>query len=273
MRHRCRRPTAAAALATALLTALLPAQRPLRPKVPAPGAATSILFVGNSYTHYHDLPGCVQALGRAETPPRPITVRMLAPGGCTLELHWQATGDDAPRKVLPAMKPDFVVLQEQSRLPIDDEKRMRDFALRFCQLAQKHAAEPVLYMTWARADEPQLQDRIAAAYVAVGKAAGVRVAPVGRAWQHALAAHPDQTLHVEDGSHPDPRGTYLAACVLHATIFGSDVTKFPDRLTLADAKGGERVLLELSPEVGARLRAAAAAALGPATAPSPAKRG
>src|SRR5262249_46570037 len=45
-------------------------------------------------------------------------------------------------------------------------------------------------------------------------------APVGLAWQAALKARPDFALHVADKSHPNPAGSYLAACVFYATIYG-----------------------------------------------------
>ena len=243
------------------LAATLPAQKPVRPKLPKPGEATTILFVGNSYTHFHDLPGCVQALGRAESPPREITVRMLAPGGCTLEQHWQATGDDAPRKVIQAMRPDFVVLQEQSRMPLDDPERMQKYAARLARVVAKYKAEPVWYATWARQHEPERQDEIGEQYAAAQKKNGGRLAPVGRAWQLVFASDAEQSLHMPDRSHPNPQGSYLAACVLFATMFGGDVTTFPDKLGDIGPDGKPRVLIELEPAVGRRLRAAAKQAL------------
>ena len=193
---------------------------------------------------------------------------MPAPGSGMLA----ATGDDAPRTVLGTMHPDFVVLQEQSRMPLDDPERMQDFAGRFCKLIARKQAVPVLSMTWARASEPEQQDRIAEQYVAAAKAGAARLAPVGRAWQCALAADATQKLHVEDGSHPNPSGTYLAACVLHATIFGSDVHTFPDRLVRTADDGSEQVLIDLPHAEGERLRDAAAAALRPAAVPTSPKR-
>jgi hypothetical protein len=46
----------------------------------------------------------------------------------------------------------------------------------------------------------------------------VKVAPVGLAFASALKERPDFALYIEDG-HPTEAGTYLAACVLYATIF------------------------------------------------------
>ncbi len=250
-------------LAWLCLFAVLPAQRSTNGKPPKPGAKVEILFIGNSYTFANDLPAFVRALGRAEPKPREIHTTLLAPGGCTLQMHWEATGDDAPRKVLGKARPDFVVLQEQSRMPLDKPEAMQDYAARFCQLAKAKRVVPVLYMTWAQKAEPELQDRISEQYELASKAGGALLAPVGRGWQQVLAGEPPLLLHAEDGSHPNPRGTYLAACVLHATMFGGDGSGYPNKLVLPDADGKDVTLIDLPDEEGRRLRAAVANVLAP----------
>lgn len=241
------------------LLAPLAAQQPKRPKA---GAAVDILFVGNSYTFYNDLPAMVAALGQADTPPRVVTTTMLAPGGCSLQRHWQATGKDAPREVLKDKRPDFVVLQEQSRMPLDQPKVMHEHAAKFARLLKEQKVVPVWYMTWARQAEPEAQDRITAAYEKAHLDGGGLLAPVGRAFQVALGEKDAPRLHVDDGSHPNASGSYLAAVVLYATMCGGDVGTCPDKLVLRLADGKERVLCDLPAEEGKRLRAAASAVLG-----------
>ena len=46
------------------------------------------------------------------------------------------------------------------------------------------------------------------------------VAPVGMAWEKALTHRPDLSLWRADHVHATPQGTYLAACVLYAVIYG-----------------------------------------------------
>ena len=57
---------------------------------------------------------------------------------------------------------------------------------------------------------------------AVGETHDVAVAPVGAA-RRAAAAALGVELFDADGEHPSLAGTYLAACVVAATIFGPDV--------------------------------------------------
>ena len=119
----------------------------------------------------------------------------------------------------------------------------------------------VWYMTWARAAEPEAQDRLAEQYAKACADGGGLLAPVGRAWQALRREATPPKLHTEVGSHPSPAGSYVAACVLYATMCGGDVGKFPDRLAVRGDDGKDKVLVELTAAEGKQLRAAAAAAL------------
>jgi hypothetical protein len=86
----------------------------------------------------------------------------------------------------------------------------------------KRIALTVLLMTWERPES--LPDgvttaNLAAAYNQAGAKLGAKVAPAGLAFAGALRERPDLALYSQDG-HPTMYGTYLAACVLYATIFG-----------------------------------------------------
>jgi hypothetical protein len=250
-------------LLTALLALLVvgPVVAQKAAKLPKPGKAAEIVFVGNSYTYFHDLPAMVRALGAADQPARKLETIMLAPGGMTLEGHWQATDQPIPKDVIAARKADYVVFQEQSTRPFTDPKRMDEFAEQFSKLCKQSKSVPVWYMTWARQQDPERQDSISEQYQKVHKQCGGLLAPVGRAWQPLRAAHPDLDLHMPDKSHPSPKGTYLAACVLYATMFGGEVASFPNKLSQQDATGKVTVLIELSEPEGKLLRDAAIQAL------------
>jgi hypothetical protein len=81
-------------------------------------------------------------------------------------------------------------------------------------------------------------------------AAGVRVAPVGRAWDLALSQRPDLPLHAADGNHQTALGAFLTACVLVGELTGespADLASFPypeasaaDRQFMADAAARAR---------------------------------
>jgi len=70
---------------------------------------------------------------------------------------------------------------------------------------------------------------------------------VGLAWQRAVGQRPGIALWDSDGSHPAPAGSYLAACVFYATLFG-------------ESPAGLNYHADLSPDEAQFLQAVAAQA-------------
>lgn len=180
-----------------------------------------VLFVGNSYTYCNDLPGTVSRLAAAAEPPVRIETGHVTRGGWSLEKHW--AGGGAQERIRRGGW-DVVVLQDKSTGPIDEPgpESMKAHARKFHAEIEKIGAKTVFYMTWARQHRPAMIEALAKHYEEIADELGAAVAPVGRAWQRALAARPGLALHVEDRSHPNELGTYLAACVFYATLTGRD---------------------------------------------------
>jgi len=117
---------------------------------------------------------------------------------------------------------------------------------------RKQGATTVFFLTWARQNKPEMQKGLNDAYFTIAKELGARVAPVGIAWQRALAADPKLVLHQADQSHPNPKGSYLAACVFDGTLLG----KSPEGLPAAVTRGG-KTLVTLDPAEANRLQTVA----------------
>ena len=175
--------------------------------------STRILFIGNSFTFVNggldkQLKGLV-----------PTTEAVcIALGGYTLGKHW-ADGNAILK--IHESKWDYVILQEQSQLPVINQKEFYDYVRKFDEEIRSSGAKTILLMTWERPDSRKFgvtTDNIAAAYTAIGKELGVKVAPAGLAFARSIFNKPELTLYSQDG-HPTMEGTYLAACVLYQTIF------------------------------------------------------
>lgn len=179
-----------------------------RPLGPEPLRA---LFVGNSFTFGHDLPGLVVELGAARDPPLRIEVGMVARDGMTLERHWKE-GEAARR--LTNEHWDVVVLQEQSTRPLVQPELTEAYARRLATVARESGAEVVLFETWGRVDQPETAVPRAAAYRRIAQSVGASVAPVGTAWKRSRLERPDLRLHADDGLHANPAGARLAASVI-----------------------------------------------------------
>src|SRR5437763_14255084 len=88
-----------------------PAAATLRPSL-------RVLFVGNSYTLYNDLPWVTEQLALSDPGAKPIHAESVAMMGASLKEHW----DDgfALKKIRDDGPWDYVVLQEQSHKPLND---------------------------------------------------------------------------------------------------------------------------------------------------------
>jgi hypothetical protein len=205
---------------------------------PSPARADDpvhVLWIGNSYTYVNDLPKMVGELAKAGKQ-RPLVQERETPGGCTLEKHWK---DGKALEKLRARKWDFVVLQEHSLRPLKEREAMFDAATKFDAEIRKQGGKTLLYLTWARANAPENQEKLTKAYLDLAVKLKAQVVPVGVAWAKALAADKARLLHQADKSHPTPTGTYLAACVFYATLFGKTPEGLPDKpggLTDEDAR-------------------------------------
>jgi hypothetical protein len=174
----------------------------------------NVLFIGNSFTARNDLPGMLAALAKAAG--LRLDHHLISVGGASLRTHWNK--GDAARAIV-AGGYDYVVLQEQSTLPIKNPTRFHENVRLFDGAIRAAGAKTALYLTWARRHAPDTQRPLTDAYRTITKETGATLVPAGVAWERFLAKHDAPVLHDKDGSHPTPAGTYLAACVFFAVLF------------------------------------------------------
>lgn len=224
-----------------------------------------VLFIGNSYTYYNNLPGILEAIAAGVPSGPAIEAELVGRGGATL--GWHLESGPAVEK-LRSQRWDFVVLQEQSlwggqavdgRARLADPAQFHDAVRRWVALIRQEGAEPVLFMTWARRNPPEeftlVQQRLAAGYDDIAAELGIPVAPVGLAWAEVHRGGSVPSLYLPDGSHPAAAGSYLAACVVYATITGFSPAGAPsgirgrpvvvDEEEIAREGEGEAVLVDV----------------------------
>jgi hypothetical protein len=177
-------------------------------------APLKVLFIGNSFTARNNLPGLIAQLATARG--RSLQHHLISAGGASLRTHWNA---GEALKAIEGSHYDFVVLQEQSTLPIKNAMRMHENVRLFDEAIRGAGAKTALYMTWARQHAPESQQAITDAYTSIGRELGATVVPVGAAWQSFLRKHDQPVLHDRDQSHPTIAGSYLAACVFLIALF------------------------------------------------------
>jgi hypothetical protein len=183
-----------------------------------------ILFIGNSYTYFNNLPVLLSELATSANPSKMLEAQMIVRGGATLKMHWE---EGAALKALQQGKWNYVVLQEQSTLPITDPATMHKYARLFDAEIKKAGAKTIFHLTWARQNQPENQVKLNDAYFGIAKELKAMIAPVGLAWEKAFKEDPKRVFHMEDKSHPNATGSYMAACVFYALIY----EKSPEKLT------------------------------------------
>ena len=178
-----------------------------------------VLFIGDSLTYYQGgIYTHLEKLAAAAKPTVSVTADKSVFGGAFLRRLWDLQD---PVNAIGAGAYDAVVLQED--LPETNIADFHEYARRFVAEIRKTRARPILLMAWAY---PRLgwisMEQIASAHRDVARKLSVEVAPVGLAWRAAAKARPTLNLYAPDREHPSIYGTYLATCVVYATIYGRD---------------------------------------------------
>ena len=183
-----------------------------------------VLFVGNSYIYYNNLPQMVSAL--SDSLNTKLICKKSTFGGSTLGDHWNSRKGLRTREILEKEKFDIVVIQDNSMWPLEHADSVSMFGKLFCDLIKSKNATPYIYNTWSREATPQTQPAINKVYEALALETGSVLVPVGSVWAEAKVQKPNTQLYVSDGSHPSPLGTFLIALCFVKKITGVLPTKY-----------------------------------------------
>lgn len=211
----------------------------------------SILFIGNSYTFYNDMP-TVYFETIAKNCGYDITVTSITKGAYTLEQFADSSevyGAVVANALSGATHYDYVILQEQSVRPAINAPAFYDAVRTLAEKIQKIGAQPVLYATWGRKEGSDTLEKyslttesmtwkLAAAYDAIAKELDIPVVHVGLAF-YDVHTGSNISLYNADKSHPSTEGSYLAALALFCEIFQAD----PVALTISGPVTGDDDML------------------------------
>ena len=194
----------------------------------------TILFLGNSMTYFNDLPTVFMNLSRSGG--FAAEVYELTEGSYRLEYFADET-DEVGAQVYDALESydwDYVILQEQSGIStIGAEEHMYPAARTLDSMIREANGESVFLMTWAYREgfslpllglefkntREEMQTQMAQNYRDIATELDALLAPAGIAFMRCSSNYPEIELWDEDGNHPSPAGTYLAACVLYQVLY------------------------------------------------------
>ena len=189
-----------------------------------------VLFVGNSYTYFYDMPKAIFA-PLSESIGYETDVTAVTAGGYYLSQFADPENPEGQRlrEVIQNQHYDAVVLQEQSTYPVRDPEAFIRSVGKMRELLSPHTHTFVLYATWGRHENcpilrdlglssAEMTDRLSFAYHKAAERHGMDVADVGRAFAAYAEQHGQDGLFDPDGSHPSALGSRIAAETILAAL-------------------------------------------------------
>ncbi len=226
---------------TLLALALLLAQQGLyaqtKPKrVQLGHKPESILWVGNSFFYYnnsmHNHFGklVASAGGGAKVRGTSVTISgagldwhdidsLLRPDGLG---RYSFVGDNQIVFNKTGRQYDTAIMMDCSQCPVHPQLQanFHETVRKYSQSLVRAGVSPVLFMSWAYKDKPEMAAQLAEQYTLAGNASDALVIPAGLAFARVFAKRPDIELYQSDKRHPSVAGTYLAVCTAYAALYG-----------------------------------------------------
>ncbi len=198
-----------------------------------------VLFLGNSYTYYNQMPLMVENLATSKG--NTLIHDANTPGGQRLLQH--ATNATSLSKIA-SNDWDYVVMQCQSQEGAFPDGQLAQEVYPYATIlndsvkSNNACSESMFFMTWGRENGDQsncafyppfctydgMQSRLRLSYTTMANQNDGSVAPVGEAWRYIRNNYPAIDLYSPDESHPSLEGSYLAACVFYVSIFRESIS-------------------------------------------------
>ena len=189
-----------------------------------------ILFIGNSYTYYHDMPECIFA-PMAKEAGLEVEVQAVTHGGYKLEWFADPENEEGKRlrSVVEGRHYDCIILQDHSLSTILDPGGFFDGIRKLKTLREGKTDRFILYATWGRKPGCETLERIgmtnaemtrhiAEFYDEAGQRFDMAVAHVGKAFAEYAREHPEEELYFTDLHHSSVLGSTIAARTILNTI-------------------------------------------------------
>ncbi len=220
--------------------------------VPVVGTGTRVLFIGNSYLSYNDIPGMVQSLAdsaKGET----LAIAVVAVPDYALIDHWQ---NGNARVAVRSGDWKWVVLQQGPSSAGLNRDTLRFATKLFADEILKANGKAALFSAWPTSDRPQDFPRAIESYTLAANDVNGILLPVAAAWVSATKRDPSIQLYA-DGLHPSNEGAYLSSLVIYARFLGKDPR---GAATTFRTRAGRVVTINTA--VATQLKAAAAEVTG-----------
>lgn len=210
-----------------------------------------ILFVGNSLTFINMIPWLVASFSTKLRNDTPDIYQLLKPGA-NLEAH-DRLGHF--KKLVENQKFDYVVVQEQTGRSLDEPAEVEKWLKKSSETAKLSGAKVIVFEPWVNRRFSDEQNLIHKNFEQANRRLGLTLAPIGDAFFDERIQKTNLKVYAEDDHHASAYGSYLAACILYETIFGSNCDGAPSTVKVKGAYNLDVPLVQLSEEQASALQA------------------
>ena len=140
-------------------------------------------------------------------------------------------------------KTDAVIFMGCSLCPIhpDTKDTFQVYVQRYSEIIRDKNAEPMLFMSWPYKNKPEMINSLRDVFVDTANKNNLLLIPAGEAFYRFNSSYPEIDLYTKDLRHPSKEGTYLAAAVVFASLYGK-------------ATAGNPGIMDLDPEVALKIQ-------------------
>ncbi|MAQ32145.1 MAG: hypothetical protein CMD26_05410 [Flavobacteriales bacterium] len=223
-----------------------------------------VLFIGNSYTMYNNLPSLISSIASSMGDELNTDQSLL--GGASLQSH---TNNNTTTNLIMSGNWDYVVLQEQSQYPSfplwQVEQDVFPYASQLNNLVNEYneCGRTVFFMTWGRENGDQnncenwppvctyegMDDLLRERYMIMADNNNALASPVGAVWRFIRDSEYDIDLYIADGSHPSVLGSYVAAICFYTTLFQKNPLEIPWDISLGISENTAQLIHEAVKQV------------------------
>ena len=202
-----------------------------------------ILFVGNSFTYFYNLPQVLSSLSKYSNKIHFKTKHSLV-GGSTIRTHLNQKRGTKTINILNEEIFDYVIINHHSLATINDHDSFIETSKQIVNLVRSKSAIPVFMQTWAYYSKPLMINTIASAYKEMSELLSVDIIPCGQILSEVRKRRPELNLFDDDDKHPSKNATYINALAFFKYFTNEKTKDIPKRITTID-KNNQKLYLSL----------------------------
>ncbi len=196
-----------------------------------------ILFIGNSFTFYWNLPSQVEEMSKEKG--LNWDVMQFSVPSATLKDHWN---NPELKRILKNQTFDHIIIQEHSTNILTGEQGSTKDYFNLILTLIPDSTQVHFFSTWMypsmnhyniNKSEYPIEDKVKELISGTTH----KFIPVGRAFKLFNFKHSQFNLLLEDNKHPNPNGSYLASCVIFSHLSGQSSLNLSKRYNGKDSKG------------------------------------